>query len=84
MTHNISAGGAFFTIDQSLPLGQKLICKLNFPGKEIDCKAEVVRLGEGFTKPLAQMAVVFQWNTEQERQFVEEFTRKFKIQKASN
>jgi len=78
MTHDLSVGGALFTIDQDVTEGQPLYFRLNFPDREIDCRGKVVRLIPGFKKPLTQLAVSFQWANAVDHDYVKEYTEQLK------
>ena len=78
MTHDLSIGGALFTIDQELKEGQRLYFRLNFPDREIDCRGKVVRVIPGFKKPLTQLAVSFEWASSSDSDFVKKYTDQFK------
>ena len=79
-THNLSAGGAQFTIDQKLKVGQPLLIKLHFVDREIDCKGKVSRIADGFQNPLMNLAVTFEWGSEIDREYVEQFVKHYKEQ----
>ena len=76
-TRDFSAGGAFFIMDQPVKPGQALLCKIHFGEREIECKATVIRLTPTFQKPLSEAAVSFDWTNEQDRQYVDEFAKKY-------
>jgi hypothetical protein len=74
-TGNVSAGGALFVFDQPVKKGQLLYCKLHFLDRLIDCRARVARLTPGFQKPLLELAVIFEWESEKDRLYLEEFSK---------
>ena len=76
-THDFSAGGALFTVEQPLKKGQHLVCKIHFVNREIDCKAKVIRMSEAFRKPLFQAAIAFEWADEKDRHYVEDFAKQY-------
>ena len=76
-THDFSAGGALFTVDQPLKKDQDLVCKIHFVTRQIDCKGKVIRLSEAFRKPLYQVAITFEWADEEDRRYVEDFAKHY-------
>jgi hypothetical protein len=74
-THNLSAGGASFTFDQSAKEGDSLVCMLHFVDRVIECKAKVIRLEEGTQKPLLRIAVTFEGVSKENQEFIEDYTR---------
>ncbi len=76
-THDFSAGGALFTVDQPFVQGQALLCKIHFVARQIDCKAKVIRLSAAFQKPLIQAAVAFEWGDEKDRHYIEDFAKHY-------
>lgn len=76
-THDFSAGGALFTVDQPLKKGQNLVCKIHFVTRQIDCKGKVIRLSDTFQKPLYQAAISFEWLDEKDRHYVEDFAKQY-------
>ena len=81
-TRDFSAGGALFILDQPVAEGQTLLCKIHFVGREIVCKAKVIRLTPTFQKPLAEAAIAFEWEDEKDRHYVDDFAKKY-IEKKS-
>ena len=77
-TSNLSVGGTLFIFDQPVKVGQSLFCKLHFADRQIDCKAKVIRFVGTFQKPLVQVAVGFEWESEKDRVYVEEFAKRYK------
>ena len=75
-TDNLSVGGASFVFDQEVRPGQRLLFKLHFLEREIDCCGQVVRIKPVFQKPLAQLAVRFEWENEKDRAYVDEFSKR--------
>ncbi len=77
-THNFSAGGALFTLDQSVEEGEQLLIKIHFLERVIDCKARVVHFDLGFQKPLINVGIVFEALQDTDREFIEYFCDHFK------
>ena len=76
-THDLSAGGALFTLDQNVKEGDRLWVKIHFLERVIDCKARVVRFTPGFQKPLVHVGVVFEALEEKDKEFIENFCGHF-------
>ena len=76
-THDLSAGGALFTVDQPLKKGQFLVCSIHFVNRQIECRAKVTRLSEVYQKPLFQAGIAFVWADEKDRLYIEDFTKQY-------
>ena len=76
--HDLSAGGALFTMDQQVQLKDPLLIKIHFLDRVIECKAKVARITPGFQKPLIQVGVLFEGIPEKDREFIEQFCSTFK------
>lgn len=59
-THNLSAGGALFTFDQPVKVGDRLSINIHFLDYEIDCKGRVIRFEPAYREPLCHLAVLFE------------------------
>ncbi len=76
-THDFSAGGALFTMDQQVKEGDRVWIKIHFLERVIDCRGKVVRLAPGFQKPLVRVGVVFESLSDEDREFIERFCVQF-------
>ena len=77
-THDLSAGGALFTMDQPAHLKEPMAIKVHFLDRVIDCRAVVARITPGFQKPLVQVGVIFESMQEKDREFIEQFCSAYK------
>ena len=77
-THDLSAGGALFTMDQAVRLQEDVAIKIHFLDRVIECRGRVVRLTPGFQRPLVQVGVVFENMQQKDKEFVEQFCSTYK------
>ncbi len=77
-THNFSASGALFTMDQEVKIGEQVWIKVHFLERVIDCRGRVVRFGPGFQKPLVLVGIVFESLEIGDKEFIEHFCSQFK------
>ena len=76
--HDLSAGGALFTMDQQVQQKDPLLIKIHFLDRVIECKARVARITPGFQKPLIQVGVLFEEMPEKDREFIKQACSTFK------
>ena len=77
-THNLSAGGALFTMDQPVQMKEQLAVKIHFLDRVIDCYGRVARLTPGFQRPLVQVGILFEQMQDKDKEFIEQFCLAYK------